>query len=203
MQSTWREAFAHVWGNFTGVSNEGSARTWRLLFFLLFLLGSAFAVYSYLKLKELREEKYFSPSVTPTSVEADKKRLDGMVSEVRDASTRRSNSYMSAQVMRDLNKYVFDPPSSTLDPVEYPEDRPLLAQPPTPEPPVVPPPDITVKAIMVMGKTRVAVMDIAGVGSGMLVRPGDTFMNRKGRIVRIADDRVVVRWDGKTWNVAP
>ena len=56
---------------------------------------------------------------------------------------------------------------------------------------------------MILGKDKTAVMDIAGVGSGLIVRQGDTFMGRKGRIVRIAADKVVVRWADKNWDVAP
>ena len=58
---------------------------------------------------------------------------------------------------------------------------------------VEPPPDIVVRAIMILGKERKAVMDIAGLGSGMIVRQGDTFMGKKGRIVKIAADKVVVQ----------
>ena len=68
---------------------------------------------------------------------------------------------------------------------------------------IEPPPEIVVRAIMMLGKQRTAVMDIAGLGSGLIVRQGDTFMGKKGRIVRIAADKVVVRWAGKNWDIAP
>jgi Tfp pilus assembly protein PilP len=56
---------------------------------------------------------------------------------------------------------------------------------------------------MIVGKEQVAVMDIPGVGNGLLVKAGDTFMQRKGRIVRIAPDKVVVRWGNRNWDIAP
>ena len=68
---------------------------------------------------------------------------------------------------------------------------------------VEPPPEITLRAIMVIDKTKTALIDIAGVGTGLLVKQGDTFLNREGRIVRITNDKVVVRWKKKTWNVTP
>ena len=68
---------------------------------------------------------------------------------------------------------------------------------------VKPPPKITLRAIMLMGKTRTALIDIAGVGTGLLVKQGDTFLNREGHIVRIMNDKVVVRWKKKTWNITP
>ena len=197
-----REAFSEAWGSLTGVNDEG--KLWRWLFLLIFLGGIAWAVYSYLQLQILREEKYFEASVSPTSVDADKKRLDGMISEVREASGRRSNSFMASQTMRDMGKYVFDDP--TLRPMT--QDLPSLAGQvpvlvPETEIPVEPPPAITLRAIMNMGKDRVALLDISGVGTGLIVRQGGSFQNGKGRIVRITDDRVTVRWKGKTWNITP
>jgi hypothetical protein len=56
---------------------------------------------------------------------------------------------------------------------------------------------------MVMGKQSVAVMDIPGVGNGIIFKAGDTFMERKGRIVRITPDKVILSWGGKNWDVAP
>lgn len=204
MQSTWREAIAYAWGNFTGVMSEGSARALRLLLFLIFIGGTAWAVYSYLELQQLREVKTFTASVTPTSVNEDGKRLEAMIAEVRDASARRSGSAMTAQTMKDMGKYLFDDLSlrmAAIPPeIALPEGGVVTPQ---VEEAVEPPPEITLRAIMVMGKTKTALIDIAGVGAGLLVKQGDTFLNREGRIVRIMNDKVVVRWKKKTWNVTP
>ena len=56
---------------------------------------------------------------------------------------------------------------------------------------------------MILGKERKAIMDIAGLGAGMVVREGDTFMGKKGRIVRILADKVVVHWADRNWDIAP
>ena len=204
MQSTWREAMAYAWGNFTGVMSEGSARVLRLLLFLVFIGGTAWAVYSYLELQQLRQEKTFTASVTPTSVNEDRKRLEDMIAEVRDASARRSGSAMTAQTMKDMGKYLFDDPSRRMAAVvpEIPLPGGGVVAPQVEEV-VEPPPEITLRAIMVIDKTKTALIDIAGVGTGLLVKQGDTFLNREGRIVRITNDKVVVRWKKKTWNVTP
>lgn len=192
----WREAWDIAWGRLTGVDNEGSSAGVRLLFFLLFILGTGWAGFRYYEMQRLREEKDFFPSVAPQSVEADKKRLDDMIEQVRAATALRANSFVWAQSMKELGKHIFDEPTQmALVPGEG-----LTS-------PVVPivenPPNIVVRAIMILGKNKTAVMDIAGVGSGLIVRQGDTFMGRKGRIVRIAADKVVVRWADKNWDVAP
>lgn len=193
---SWREAWDIAWGRLTGVDNEGSSAGVRLLFFLLFILGTGWAGFRYYEMQRLREEKDFFPSVAPQSVEADKKRLDDMIEQVRAATALRANSFVWAQSMKELGKHIFDEPTQmALVPGEG-----LTS-------PVVPivenPPNIVVRAIMILGKNKTAVMDIAGVGSGLIVRQGDTFMGRKGRIVRIAADKVVVRWADKNWDVAP
>lgn len=193
---SWREAWDIAWGRLTGVDNEGSSAGVRLLFFLLFILGTGWAGFRYYEMQRLREEKDFFPSVAPQSVEADKKRLDDMIEQVRAATALRANSFVWAQSMKELGKHIFDEPTQmALVPGEG-----LTS-------PVVPivenPPNIVVRAIMILGKNKTAVMDIAGVGSGLIVRQGDTFMGRKGRIVRIAADKVVVRWANKNWDVAP
>ena len=192
----WREAWDIAWGRLTGVDNEGAAAGVRLLFFLLFILGTGWAGFRYYEMQRLREEKVFTPSAEPQSVEADKKRLDDMIEQVRAATALRANSFVWAQSMKELGKHIFDEPTQmALVPGEG-----LTS-------PVVPivenPPNIVVRAIMILGKNKTAVMDIAGVGSGLIVRQGDTFMGRKGRIVRIAADKVVVRWANKNWDVAP
>ena len=194
-QMSWREACGAAWGRLTGVDNEGSAAGVRLLFFLLFLLGTLGAGYRYYEMQLLGQEKTFVPSVTPQSVDADKKRLDAMMEQVRAASALRSNSVVWVQSMRNLGKHIFDDPTKW---VEIPGGE--VAQ---VEIAVEPPPDIVVRAIMILGKERKAIMDIAGLGAGMVVREGDTFMGKKGRIVRILADKVVVHWADRNWDIAP
>ena len=201
MQLTWREALGRAWGSLTGVINEGSASAARWLFFLIFLLGSGYAGYSYYKMQELREEKYYEPAANPTSLAADRTRLAKMVEDVRAASTLRVRSFVWADSMRGMAKNIFDDPTKAPLPDAVLDKG--LPDIPRIEEHVEPPPGIVVKAIMLMGKSRVAVMDVDGVGSGLIVRQGNTFLNGKGRVVRITSDKVVVRWNGKNWNIAP
>ncbi|NLL37122.1 MAG: hypothetical protein GX256_06335 [Fretibacterium sp.] len=197
-QRTWGEAIRVAWDNLTGVNNAPSVRGTRLLFFLLFLLGTAWALYSYYQLQLLRQEKFFEPSATPVNIQADKERLDAMIDQVKAASALRSNSFIWAQSMRDQGKYIFSAPllqpSVSMDP-EVPMPQVVVA----PEPP----PEIVVRATMIAGDRRSAVVDIAGVGSGMVMCQGDTFLNKKGRVVHIAADKVVVWWEGRNWDIAP
>ena len=78
-RQTWSEAIGTAWSNLTGVNDEGSVRGVRTLFLLLFLLGTAWAGYSYYQSQLLRQTKIFEPSTTPAQIEVDKKRLNTMI----------------------------------------------------------------------------------------------------------------------------
>jgi hypothetical protein len=65
------------------------------------------------------------------------------------------------------------------------------------------PPIMFVRAIMVAGKDAIAIMDINGVGNGIIVKTGFSFLEKQGRIVRITPDKVTVRWIGKNIDITP
>ena len=201
-RSGWRGAFEVAWGNLTGVNNEGNVRIFRLAFFVVFLLGTAWAGWSYLQGLELLELEEISARPGPNQSQADKRRLDEMIQNVEVTSKIRASSPDSVRIMENsLAKYPFREPrlEAEVPPVEEGGI--------TVELPVVvidyPPEGITLRGIMIMGNRNVAVMDIPGVGSGMIVKAGDTFMQKKGRVVRVAPDKVVVNWGGKNWDIAP
>ena len=201
---SWSEAFGTAWGNLTGVNNEGgSIRTVRLLFFLIFILGTAWAGYNYHKAQILLEPKVIIASTPAVAVEADQKRLDDMISQVKTTTEMRSSSPYLARSMGDvLSKYPFGDPMMVVKPEGELKPGDIVVT----VPEIIidyPPEGIMLRAIMIMGNQRVAVMDIPGVGSGLVVKAGDTFMQKKGRIVRIAPDKVVVRWGSKNWDIAP
>jgi hypothetical protein len=191
---SWGEAFKIAIGNLTGINDEG--KTARLLFLLLFVTGMGYAVFSYQKSLALLEEKSFFPSKPPTEAAADKKRLTNIVDEVKKTSEARANSAAAVRSMREMEKYVFAEPlprASTADTTaaESFSDEDY------------PPDGIVLRVVMIMDKQSVAVMDIPGVGSGMIFKVGDTFMEKKGRIVRITPDKVILSWGGKNWDVVP
>ena len=65
------------------------------------------------------------------------------------------------------------------------------------------PPIMFVRAIMVAGRQSMAIMDIEGVGTGIIVRSGYSFSNGEGKVVRIGPDKVTVNWSGKNLDLAP
>jgi hypothetical protein len=198
----WGEAFSTAWNNLTGINNEGrSLLIVRMLFFAIFLGGTAWAVWNFMKAGELLETPYFNEfaSPPPNTAQVDKQRLDEMLRQVDLTSKIRAGSLSMAQNMASLSMYPFGDPLMAVRP--EPTEPEIVFT--VPEVVIEYPPEIVLKAIMIMGRQQVAVMDISGVGSGMIVKAGDTFMQKKGRIVRITPDKVVVRWGGKNWDIAP
>jgi hypothetical protein len=115
----------------------------------------------------------------------------------------RLSSPEAVKIMQEnLAKYPFSEPRFETD-IPVQEDRLAIELPPIAVVIDYPPEGITLRGIMMIGNQNVAVMDIPGVGSGMIVRAGDTFMQKKGRVVRVALDKVVVNWGGKNWDIAP
>ncbi|MDR2528155.1 MAG: hypothetical protein LBD04_03930 [Synergistaceae bacterium] len=209
-RNDWGGAFATAWGNLTGVNNNGSVAGVRLMIFGLFLVSAGWAmyhlylangVYGLLGEDGFLEEKYTEPSGGPDPSQGDRGRLNNMLNQVKTTSASRQSSPSVAMSMeRTLAKYPFADPT-IID--QAPPDTPIDPD----KPPVVvevidyPPSGIVLRAVMIMGNQRVAVMDIPGVGNGLVVKAGDTFAQRKGRVVRIATDRVVIRWGNRNWDI--
>ena len=201
---SWGGAFGVAIGNLTGVNNEGSSvRTIRWVFFLIFIGGIAWAGYNYFEALDLLEEKDYPPrSSSAAALKQDETRLANLVNQVKTTTEARSSSPQMALAMQEVGKYPFaDPSTQQVLPASRPGDLIVVDIPEV----IIdyPPEGVTLRAIMIMGKQHVAVMDIPGVGSGMVVKVGDTFMQKKGRIVRILPDKVVLRWGGKNWDIAP
>jgi len=197
----WGSAIGAAWGNLTGVNTEG--RVVRLLFFLIFLLGTVWAVYSYMESTTLMELEPMTAMVLPvTPADTDRARLGAMIQQVETTSRMRTTSVETVRPLEIVGRLPFDEPPVPTGVIVLGEEEPPFI---LPDPVVIIeyPPHITLRGIMVMGNQQVAVIDISGVGTGMIVRAGDTFMQRRGRVVRIASDRIVVNYAGRNWDIAP
>ncbi|MCR5347258.1 MAG: hypothetical protein K6E38_05715 [Fretibacterium sp.] len=188
-----RELVLCLWENFTGVRSGKKAWRGRIACWIFLSVGISLAAAGYLHLMGLRETKRFAPSLPLAVLDAEKARLSALSDEMRLTVLQRGQSALRVQSMRERGKNPFS--------------APLFSQPPaSPEPSVpevTPPPEIVVKAVLKAGKNWAAVIDIAGGGNGLVVRPGDSFMDGKGKVVRIDGSGLVVRWNGREWNAVP
>ena len=189
--TTW-ETLLCAWETFTGVRSGKTARAWRLVVWGLLALEIAFAAASYSQLTELREPGDLIPSPTPATLDTDKTRLLTLRDGLRMAMQQRANSGLWVQIMRERGRDLFAGlPSLQL---AVPELSGLE---------VSPPPEIVVKAVMKFEDSWSVVADIAGAGSGLVLHPGDSFMEGRGKVVRMEGNRLIVRWDGREWTAVP
>jgi hypothetical protein len=130
-------------------------------------------------------------------------RLRDVERDFRTALELRTRSRQTALLAetagRDPMGYEPPPPPEQRD-LSVPPDLPsqLFVPPPTP---VIPPPTLAVRAILIVGKSRTATMDI-GLDTARIVREGDTFEGGQGKILKIDDKEVTVRWRNEELKVS-
>ncbi len=184
-------------------SGEGSFRSLRLFIFLVLIGGIAFFGWNFRKIMDLSvEEPVFVPPVAGKSQE-DAKRLDGIVENYRATTEARRASKNTAEAVIDDARRPF---AMTERKVEERVRVAAAGESPVPDPLETMealPPIMFVRAIMVAGKDAIAIMDINGVGNGIIVKTGFSFLEKQGRIVRITPDKVTVRWIGKNIDITP
>ena len=61
------------------------------------------------------------------------------------------------------------------------------------------PPEITVRAVLLLGQTAIATIDIAGDGDGIIVQPGTRFDGGSGKILSINSKGVKYQWKKKRY----
>lgn len=80
-------------------------------------------------------------------------------------------------------------------------DIPLNSPEPSAEDLAELPPIMIIRAIIIMGRNSGAVVDIDGVGNGIVVKKGTTFSGGKGRVIAIKPKEIIFRWNGKNVSV--
>lgn len=183
------------------VAGENSFRLPRALLFLIFFGGTIFFGWSFRRVVELSvEEPVFVPP-PPRQSQEDAKRLDGIIESYRATVEARQGSKVVAAAITDESRrpFVVSPREQSALPAVSGGDGayvdPLVSE--------VLPPIMFVRAIMVVGREAVAVMDINGVGNGIIVKSGYSFLKKQGRVVRISPEKVTVRWAGKNIDITP
>lgn len=188
------------------VAGEGGYRLLRFLVVLFLLAGTVWSGYLFKQFLDLSKEDSISIPTLASQAGKDAERLDTLIANFKEAVDTRENSLTLASAVADASRRPF---------VATMKAAPLEER--TPEGAVVVagdqsiptfvqekiPPIMFVRAIMVAGKESMAIMDIEGVGNGIIVRNGYGFNNGEGKVVRIAPEKVTIRWSGKNLDIAP
>ncbi len=185
----WAESTRELWEEL--VYGEGVFRAFRLLLGLLIIIGLVWSLFVFKQLVALGQS---SPRVLTeaTQAQADEvAKLDALVKSYRNQALIRSGSGRLAELSQAAGRSPFsEPPSLAASVASTGRGGPAL-------PVEVPPPNVNVKAVMVLGNASVAVVDIDGVGQNLVVKPGFLFGGKRGKIVSINPDKLVFLWNGK------
>lgn len=160
-----------------------------LTIMIISISGSVFAFF------RIHDTEPSQPALMPPiSLDQDRAKAEEAVELYRGIiSTRRDSQRIANDIIRiGRNPMVRK---------ESPKEIPLIS----PEPSVVDlvdlPPIMVVRAVMLIGKDGAAVVDIDGVGQGIVVKKGMSFLGGKGRFVSINAKEVIFRWNGKNVSV--
>lgn len=185
----WAESARELWEEL--VYGEGLFRVFRLLIGILVVVGLLWSLFVFRQLVALGQS---SPPVFSDGAQAQSEeiaKLDTLVQSYRNQALIRSGSGQLAVLAQAAGRSPFaEPPSLALSVATPSKGTPAL-------PVEVPPPNVQVKAVMVLGSASVAVVDIDGIGQNLVVKPGYAFSGKRGKIVSISPDKLVFLWNGK------
>lgn len=187
------------WKNLT--EGEGAFRMPRALLFLLFLGGAVFSGWCFKMVADLSVEEAVFVDPPPSQSRLDEERLDGIIEAFRGTVEARQGSSGVVASVTDKNRRPFEvsrragKSAAGGAQVEAPLVEPIVEE--------LLPPIMFVRAIMVVGNEAIAIMDINGVGNGVIVKTGYMFLDKKGRIAKITPEKVTVRWAGKNIDITP
>jgi len=189
----WRESFVSLWKSL--LYEKGAMRFLRILIALLFILSIVWTMYLYRQIAILSAvSPVEAPEIKLKKEEGDN--YANTVEELERITMIRSKKGELAHVASTLERYPFEAPvltsyqpSYSNVPSEYEKSYPLQAE-------LYLPPYMEVRAIMILDKRPMALMNIEGEGDGLVVSPGYRFGDGRGRVVSITQTKVVVLWAG-------
>ncbi len=193
MNEGWRESFVSLWKSL--LYEKGAMSFLRILIALLFILSIVWSMYLYRQIATLSAvTPVEAPEVKLKAEEGDN--YANTVEELERIIMVRSKKGELAHVASTLERYPFEEPvltsyqsSYSNFPSEDEKSYPLQAE-------LYLPPYMEVRAIMILDKRPMALMNIEGEGDGLIVSPGYRFGDGRGRVVSITQTKVVVLWAG-------
>lgn len=188
-------------------SKGGKNRTASLIIILLLLLLCAGSFYGYMLTMKMMDENESTlhadvPLPDMKSIE-EAKELEKTADEYASMGTATTLAMQTALLAEISGRFPVGEASELVVIAEAAEasERAALGE----EEPVViepDPPQVTVLAIMIAGQDRIAMVDIFGEDTGLVVRQGTKFSEGDARITKIDEKGVTFTWMGKSYTVA-
>ena len=211
----FHEGFTRFWETLTGVFVDERSKIIRLSSFVILSMGIIWAGLNYFQAKKIAnlDEDYSSYSEIASQSKANNETMEKLVDIAQTVGTMRRGGVAIAETISGTGKMPFNiagynelgledlnstanfkyKPGHTIsgDAVETID---------VPEPPKEgEPPELVIKALMLAGRNRYAVINYASK-AGHVVRQGQELPGGGGRIVRITKDGLTVRFNGKEIN---
>jgi len=206
--NTFSNAFSELWNNI--VHGHGTYKGLRWIIALFLIIGIVWSGFMFKKVLDFTRPTTIQLPPAKDVAAEDSKRLNSIIESFRSAVMARTGSSSLSVAAANSSRKPLVPSQKPL-PMEELED--LLAKEEEEiakreasrgflEPEKAIPPIMMVRAIMTMPGRTVAVMDIEGAGSGLVVRTGYVFgEEQQGRITAILPDKVVIDWAGEAIDV--
>lgn len=174
-------------------SDDRGKRIVRWLAIFVMFLSASVSVFIFLSIYRLGVPQPLGIMPLP-SVSDERAKVEASVDLYQSMISTRKDSQ---RIANDIVRLGRNPLARMASPMEIP----LISPEPSVEDLVDLPPIILVRAVMIMGKDSAAVVDIDGVGYGIVVKRGMSFFGGKGRFVSIKAKELVFRWNGKNISV--
>jgi len=187
---TWLGTLVEFWDEL--VHGEKVSKTIKILLAAVILGATVWSGYVFKQLTELTKPQ-IPPEVKPSpKVAQETKRLSQVVEKFQSTVQARGGSTELSVLASTISRKPFVPPP--LPEVEKVGVASLVSE--------VAPPLVTVKAVIINEPNSVALLDVEGLGDGLIVKKGSPFGDGQGRVVAISGEKVVFTWAGQVYEAS-
>ncbi|MBR2208178.1 MAG: hypothetical protein IJ859_05140 [Synergistaceae bacterium] len=187
--------FSDFWEILTGVIDDNKAKIIRFTCFMLLAIGIGWAAFSYFRAGLLSNTDVNALNQPHYVPEDDGRALKRMADLAQTVQDMRHGGNAIAEAIAIAHSRPFNVSGTPVKEVDSNLALSFDSQPQTTEEEQT---EIFVRAIMMAGKTRAAVLDV-GDFKGHMVRTGTVLPNGLGRITNITKNKVVIRRDRRNY----
>ena len=193
-----QEGFVHFWETLTGVYDDDRSKLLRIMSFVMLFMGCIWAGLNYFKADRIANlEEEIDHPITAERTRGRNETLEKLMEAARTVGTMRrggeaiansiSNMNASPFNIEGYNEYGIEDLSGLTEfaPESVPDHEENRQEP-------------LIKALMVSGRTRYAVIDYADK-KGAVIRQGQKLPGGEGRVVRITAESITVRENNKEY----
>lgn len=178
-----------------------------ILLLALFCAGSFYIYMNTMKVIEENENNLYGETPMPDVKSAEEaKELETTGEEFISMGKATSLAMQTALLAEISGRFPVATPSNLIPPVvstvtdtggqsvAVEVEQPIVIEPD--------PPQVTVLAVMISGKDKIAMIDVLGEDSGLVVKQGSKFSGGDARITKIDEKGVTFTWMKKSYTVA-